>query len=159
MRSTRFAKFSDQAYEYAMTTWLSRLLSATQHPIARQFLRFGTVGFIGFFFDAGTVYATKGIAGLYVAGMLGYVVAATVTWWLNRIWTFHGQGGTGNMLRQWAAFMSANFVGFLCNRGVYTLLITFSSLCVAYPVLAILAGIPAGLVFNFHLSRRLVFKA
>ena len=63
------------------------------------------------------------------------------------------------MLRQWAAFMSANFVGFLCNRGVYTLLITFSSLCVAYPVLAILAGIPAGMVFNFHLSRRLVFKA
>jgi len=142
-----------------MHALIEMVLPPARRALLQQFLQFGTVGFVGFFFDTGTVYASKSVVGLYVAGVLGYIVAATVTWWLNRIWTFQGQSGNGGVLRQWARFMSANFVGFLCNRGVYVALVTWSSLCTAYPVLAILAGIPAGMVFNFHLSRRLVFKA
>jgi putative flippase GtrA len=142
-----------------MEKLLARFLSPPRVVVAWQFLRFGTVGFVGFFFDAGTVYASKALVGLYVAGVLGYGVAATVTWWLNRQWTFHGLGGNGPILRQWAAFMSANFVGFIVNRGIYMLLITFSAFCAAHPVFAVLGGIPAGMVFNFTLSRRVVFKA
>ena len=124
----------------------------------REFLCFGAVGLVGFCFDTATVYASKALFGLYVAGLFGYIVAATVTWWLNRIWTFRGNDVPGSILRQWASFMSANAVGFLCNRGVYALLITFSALCVRYPIIAVAAGVPAGMVFNFHLSRRFVFR-
>lgn len=141
-----------------MTLPFLRWLPPRLATIASQFLRFGSVGFVGFLFDAGTVYGTKEMIGLYGAGVLAYFVAATVTWWLNRIWTFRGLGGGGSIVRQWATFMSANFVGFLCNRGVYMLLITFSPLCQRHPVLAVMGGIPAGMLFNFQLSRRVVFR-
>ncbi len=141
-----------------MEKLLARFLSPHRVVIAQQFLRFGTVGFVGFFFDAGTVYASKALVGLYIAGLLGYVIAATVNWWLNRQWTFRDQRGEGGLLRQWAAFMSANFVGFLINRGVYMLLITVSSFCVAHPIIPVAAGIPAAMIFNFNLSRRVVFR-
>lgn len=142
-----------------MEGFLARYLTSEQRVVLRQFVSFSTVGFIGFFFDTATVYGTKTWVGLYAAGLLGYLVAVTATWWFNRIWTFAAHPPTLSILRQWAAFVSANFVGFLLNRGVYTLLITFSPFCVRYPVLAIAAGIPAGLLSNFHLSRRLVFRA
>ncbi len=141
-----------------MVKFLARFLSPPRVILARQFLRFGMVGFVGFLFDAGTVYASKALVGLYIAGILAYVVAATVTWWLNRRWTFQGLGGGGSVIRQWAIFMSANFVGFIVNRGIYMLLVTFSAVCAAHPIFAVMGGIPAGMLFNFNLSRRVVFR-
>src|SRR5215831_18594944 len=69
-----------------------------------QFLMFGTVGGIGFLADTATVYSLRRSLGLYGAGMVAYVVAATVTWILNRVWTFRGLG-SGPMHRQWARFL------------------------------------------------------
>jgi putative flippase GtrA len=122
-----------------------------------QFLRFGTVGFIGFLFDNATVYGLRGWVGLYAAGALSYLVAATVTWGLNRLWTFRGVG-TGPAHRQWALFLATNAVGFALNRGTYFLLIWQSPLCRQNPVLAILAGTAMGMFLNFHFSRKIVFR-
>ena len=141
-----------------MEKLLARILSPPRAVVAQQFLRFGMVGLVGLAFDAGTVYASKSWVGLYIAGILGYVIAATVNWWLNRQWTFRVQRSDGGLLRQWAAFMSANFVGFIINRGVYMLLITVSTYCAEHPIIPVMAGIPAAMIFNFNLSRRVVFK-
>lgn len=54
-------------------------------PVLAQFLRFGTVGVAGFLVDTATVYATRGALGLYGAGMVAYLTAATANWLLNRI--------------------------------------------------------------------------
>ena len=72
--------------------------------------------------------------GLYGAGLVSYLVAATGTWLCNRLWTFRGSGG-GPAHRQWARFLTANAVGFVLNRGTYALLVTFVALCAAQPVL------------------------
>jgi len=140
-----------------MEAILSRTFTTERLALLRQFIRFGTVGAVGFVFDTGTVYALKGWAGLYVAGAVAYFVAATVNWALNRVWTFRGQG-SGPAHRQWALFLVANGLGFVFNRGTYFLLITVSALCVAYPVLAIFAGMMVGMLLNFHLSRTVVFR-
>ena len=120
-------------------------------------LRFGTVGGVGFLLDSATVYASRAALGLYGAGVLAYFVAATGNWLLNRVWTFRGRG-SGPAHRQWAAFLAANLVGFVLNRGAYAILVTVSDLCARQPVYAIAAGAIAGLFTNFSLSRRLVFK-
>ncbi len=120
-------------------------------------LRFGTVGGVGFLLDSATVYASRATLGLYGAGVLAYFVAATGNWLLNRVWTFRGRG-SGPAHRQWAAFLAANLVGFVLNRGTYAILVTVSALCARQPVYAIAAGAIAGLFTNFSLSRRLVFK-
>ena len=71
---------------------LERSVSPAQRLIIVQFLRFGTVGGIGFLVDTATVYGLRHILGLYGAGLVAYVIAATGNWALNRIWTFRGHG-------------------------------------------------------------------
>ena len=121
-----------------------------------QFLRFGTVGGIGFVIDTAVVYALRGALGLYGAGMVSYLVAASCNWALNRVWTFRGLG-EGPAHRQWARFMAANLVGFVLNRGTYAILVTWVPLCARQPVFAVAAGSVAGMFVNFALSRRVVF--
>jgi putative flippase GtrA len=140
-----------------MEAILSRTFTAARLALLREFLRFGTVGTAGFVADTTVVYSLRASAGLYVAGAVAYLVAVTVTWALNRIWTFRGRG-SGSMHRQWMLFMSANALGFVLNRGTYFILVTVSPLCVQYPVLAIAAGVAMGMFLNFHLSRTIVFR-
>jgi putative flippase GtrA len=140
-----------------MEAILSRTFTPARLLVIRQFIQFGTVGLAGFVTDTSVVYALRGSVGLYVAGAIAYVVAVTVTWGLNRIWTFRGLGG-GPMHRQWALFLAANGMGFVLNRGTYFILVTVSPLCVQYPVLAIFAGVVMGMFMNFHMSRKIVFR-
>jgi putative flippase GtrA len=122
-----------------------------------QFLMFGGVGAVGFVADTATVYALRRSLGLYGAGAVAYGVAATVTWILNRVWTFRGKG-SGPAHRQWARFLLVNLGGFVLNRGTYAVLVTFAPLCAAEPVWAVAAGAIAGMFLNFSLSRAMVFQ-
>lgn len=143
-----------------METLLRRCTPRALHaklPLLAQFLRFGTVGAAGFVVDTATVYATRSALGLYAAGALAYFTAATTNWLFNRLWTFRGQG-SGPAHRQWLAFLAANLVGFVLNRGTFFVLVTISTACAEQPVLAIIAGTAAGMVLNFHLSRAVVFR-
>ena len=139
----------------------ARRLYATVTPerrlLAQQFARFGTVGVAGAVVDIATVYAAMGMLGLYLSGLLAYLAAVTTTWSLNRAWTFAGRGG-GNLLRQWLLFDAANGVGFVLNRGTFFVLVTLLPVCAQHPVIAILAGIGAGMFANFNLSRSVVFR-
>ena len=122
-----------------------------------QFMMFGTVGFVGLAIDTATVYALRYRLGLYGAGLVSYLLAATGTWVLNRQWTFRGSG-SGPAHHQWARFLAANAVGFVLNRGTYALLVTFVALCAAQPVFATSAGAVVGMFLNFSLSRAIVFR-
>jgi putative flippase GtrA len=136
---------------------MRRFASPARIGVLVQFLMFGSVGVAGFVVDTATVYALRHALGLYGAGMAAYLVAASVTWILNRLWTFRGQG-TGPVHRQWARFLAVNMSGFVLNRGTYALLVTFVPLCAEQPVYAVAAGAVAGMFVNFGLSRRVVFR-
>jgi putative flippase GtrA len=122
-----------------------------------QFMMFGTVGLVGFAFDTATVYSLRHSLGLYSAGVAAYVVAATVTWLLNRLWTFRGLS-SGKVHRQWARFLVVNLGGFVLNRGTYALLVTLVAVCAEQPVYAAAAGAIVGMFLNFGLSRTMVFR-
>jgi putative flippase GtrA len=136
---------------------LRRIATAERRMMLAQFIRFGSVGVIGFVIDTATVYALRHALGLYGAGAVAYVVAASGNWLLNRVWTFRGQG-SGPAHRQWARFMLANLAGFVLNRGTYAILVTFVAAAAQQPVIATAAGAVAGMFVNFSLSRRLVFR-
>jgi putative flippase GtrA len=136
---------------------LWRSIGPDRIVLAKQFIRFGIVGGIGFVLDTATVYALRHPLGLYGAGLVAYVVAASGNWLLNRIWTFRGQG-SAPVHRQWAMFMIANLAGFVLNRGTYAVLVTVVAAAAEQPVIATAAGAVAGLLVNFNLSRRLVFR-
>jgi putative flippase GtrA len=55
-----------------------------------KFLKFGAVGLSGVLVDFGVTYVCKEILKIqkYVSNALGFTVAATTNYFLNRIWTF-----------------------------------------------------------------------
>lgn len=132
---------------------------ATQQRSLLSFVKFGIIGSLGFVWDTATTYGLRPIIGLTAATLAGYFVAATLNWILNRLWTFRGMGAHEHPILQWLRFLSANSVGFMLNRGtVYTLFYAFP-LCIHHPILALAAGSFAGLLANFNLTQKLVFRA
>jgi putative flippase GtrA len=139
------------------SAFLPARLFAQHRLLAQQFIRFCCVGVTGLAIDIATVYALRAALGLIGAGMVAYVIAATGTWAMNRHWTFRGQN-SGPAHYQWLRFLLANLLGFVLNRGTYTMLILTLPVAAAQPVIAIAAGSLAGLFVNFSLSRRVVFR-
>lgn len=152
-----------------MTAFLLRLSAWLPHPLCAyasearvrvlvQFGMFGIAGLVGFMIDTATVYALRHSVGLYVAGISAYFVAATGTWFCNRLWTFRHMTSTTSWHVQWRRFLTANLGGFVINRGVYAVLVTFVDIAAREPVIAVFAGAVAGMTLNFNLSRKLVFR-
>lgn len=137
---------------------LQRLLGRERAQLATQFLRFGAVGSAGFVVDTAVVYALRGTVGIYAAGVAAYCAAATFTWAFNRAWTFR-TAARANAARQWALFLATQSAGFVVNRGIFAILVTLSAFCAAHPVVAIAAGVAAGMFLNFAAARRFVFAA
>ncbi len=139
---------------------LHRLLGPARAALAQEFLRFGVVGATGFVVDTCVLYAALALGGgLYLGRAVSYLVAATTTWLLNRLWTFRHRAGGGSARRQWALFLVVNLGGFVLNYGTYAALVTWVPIVAAYPVLGVAAGSIAGMFSNFFLSRAIVFSS
>lgn len=121
-----------------------------------QFLRFCLVGCIGFAVDAGTtLWLTQRMGrSAEVARLAAFALAATVTWALNRRFTFNAQrtGGT------WLKYLLTTAGGAVISVGVYS---TWLRMAGRTP-LQLLGGVGLGavcaLAFNFGASRYLVFR-
>ena len=121
-----------------------------------QFVRFATIGAVAFFVDTAVLYAALGLgANPYLGRVASFLAAATLTWVLNRRYTFVATDGAP--LVQWAKFLGANAVGGFVNYSVYAALIAFVPIVRAHPVLGVAAGSLCGLVLNFSVSRQWVF--
>lgn len=142
---------------WALPTPLRRRFTVVRIRTLLQFVQFGMVGAVGFVAETAVVYALRATTGIYVAGLVAYAVSATVTWWINRVWTFQKSTAGGSRHGQWMRYALANSPGFLLNRSVFFMLVTVSALCSAHPVLAVAAGSLAGMFSNFTFSRVLVF--
>lgn len=136
----------------------------TPHAFLRsQFLRFALVGGAGFLVNEAMLALAIHLLGLdpYSAQIVAFLVTVTFTWWGNRKLTFHAEAASRLrlMVREWVAFVTANTFGFLVNYAVYAGLVGLAPPPLSSPYLALAAGTLAGLVFNFTLSKRVVFRA
>jgi putative flippase GtrA len=122
-----------------------------------QFLKFGVVGTLGFLVDTATVYAFRDWLGIYAAGFAGTGVSLSITWPLNRNWTFNAT--SGSIQRQLPLYLATTFLALGLNRSVFMLLVTFVPLCNRQPVFAVAAGAISGMFLSFGLGRTVVFRA
>ena len=123
-----------------------------------ELVLFSLAGVAGFLVDAGIVWVfTRAGVDPFTAQAVAFTMAVTVTWLLNRRFTF-AHHASPNWLREWLHYVAANSVGAVVNNGVYALLVMTVALFSKEPVLAVAAGSLAGLVFNFTASRTLVFR-
>jgi len=126
-----------------------------------QGLRFGSVGFVGLLVNIAMVYLVKPMINLELSSVLAFLVAATVTWLLNRNFTFmetrvpeHNHAEIG---LQWLVFVAVNAIGGTIYCVTFWYLTTHFSICREFPVIAVCAGGALGMMVNFTTSRSFVF--
>ena len=124
--------------------------------LLRQIARFGIVGVIGFVVNAGVVAGLAVSLGPVWAQCLAFPLAASVTWWLNRLYTFGASRHAWKM--EWLRYLAANTLGFSVNNGVYFTLVLLNPFAYSHPACAVALGSLAGMVFNFICSKRAVFN-
>jgi putative flippase GtrA len=106
-----------------------------------EIVRFGISGVAGFIVDAGIVALfTRGLGlGTIVAQVIAFTVAVTVTWIINRHWTF-AEHASEKWLHEWTRYVAANSVGAAVHNGIYVILVLAFSTFSKNPVLAVAAG-------------------
>jgi putative flippase GtrA len=144
--------------------FLPRALSvqaARLRALAGQFLRFGLVGLVGYAVDVAVLLL--GVrAGLdpFTARLPSFIAAASTTFLLNRRFTFRASAGAGRHAhRQWMLFVLLMLPGLALNYGTYAFLGAhwpFGARVLAVPVFA---GALAGMMINFLLAKRIVFRS
>jgi putative flippase GtrA len=87
-----------------------------------KFIKFGLVGFSGLIIDFGATYLLKEKfkANRYLANSIGFCLAASSNFMLNRIWTF--QSTDPKIVQQYALFIAISLVGLAINNFIILLL-------------------------------------
>ncbi|WP_343669776.1 GtrA family protein [Paraburkholderia heleia] len=121
-----------------------------------QIFRFAVVGTAGFVVNAVLVELLAHAWGPLYAQLLAFPIVATMTWYLNRRYTFGASSHT--VLQEWFRYVFANLLGWAANNGVYVLLVLNLAIAFRHPSIAVAAGSLAGMLFNFGVSRAVVFR-
>lgn len=124
-----------------------------------QLMRFGLVGLLGSAVNLAVFYLASAFLQLApnLAATLAFLVAVSHNYTLNRAWTFHllGQQRVA-YVSGWTKYVLINLVGFGINLVVLNAAIFLKGADYSLPGQAL--GILSGMVFNFALSKLLVFK-
>ena len=133
----------------------------------KKLVKFALVGGVGFIIDAATLALLSTVMPVVAARGAAFWVAASSTWWCNRVFTFN-DGQYREPIGQWGRFMLCAMLGFVPNWGCYWLLFQggdphwlraeFGQLgLISWPYIAMIPGILLGMLVNFSLSQRWVF--
>ncbi len=87
-----------------------------------KFLKFGVVGCSGMIIDFGTTYLCKELLKInkFISNGIGFILAATSNYFLNRTWTFESQ--SEDIGTQYVQFMIVSAIGLGINSLVLYLL-------------------------------------
>lgn len=82
-----------------------------------KFIKFGIVGFIGMILDFSTTWLLKEKikTNRYVANSGGSIMAASLNYVINRVWTFGNH--SNQIISQYLTFMSTSIIGLLINNS------------------------------------------
>jgi putative flippase GtrA len=137
-------------------------LSLARYLLRHSFVRFGMIGALGYVVDTGVLAFGTDILKLDfdIGRAFSIFAAMCFTWAGNRYFTFaerraHGFSGA---FQEWLKFVGANLLGAVVNYGVSVLLVRYAPFPMNYKYVAQALGVLVGLIFNFTLSRTLVFK-
>jgi len=95
------------------------LLSFFNKTLIYKFVKFGIVGFSGVLVDFGFTFLCKEIFKIpkYVANAIGFTIAASSNYFLNRIWTFHSHNP--EVAVEYSKFICISLIGL----GINTLIL------------------------------------
>lgn len=123
-----------------------------------EVLRFAIVGTLGFITDATVLTGLVAVAGWgpYESRPVSFIVAISLTWLLNRLFTFARRAGP-NRRREYLRYLAVETVGVVINFAVYASVLHAEPRLEAYPAVALAAGSLVAMTFNFIGVRWLAF--
>ncbi|RZT08679.1 Putative flippase GtrA (transmembrane translocase of bactoprenol-linked glucose) [Duganella sp. CF402] len=127
----------------------------------RELLRFAVAGVAGLACDALAFYlALAAGLSLYPARLLSFLCAVTLTWLINRRYTFASAGHPppAPSLREFVRYLGAMLGGGAINYAVSVLCVLMLPPWRVTPLLAVAAGSLAGMLLNFVSAKLLVFQ-
>jgi putative flippase GtrA len=141
---------------------VSRTSSVVQYLLRHPFMRFALVGAGGYVVDTGMLALDTGVWGLdFKSGRaLSIFIAMGFTWLGNRYLTFRERRARSfsGAMQEWLKFIGANLIGAVVNYGSSVLLVLYAASPFNHKFVAQACGVLAGLIFNFTLSKKLVFR-
>jgi len=131
------------------------MLDFLSKEVVNKFIKFCIVGFTGLIIDFGTTYLCKEIIKIqkYVSNAIGFTLAASANYFLNRIWTFKSHDP--NIAWEYSKFLIVSLIGLGINTLILWILVRFFkkhfylSKLIAIFVVTIWNFI-ANLLFTFH---------
>jgi len=124
-----------------------------------QFIRFAAVGAAGFIVDLGVVLLLVQGAGVdpYLARAFAVFAAILFTWVMNRTFTFTVENSS-TLKRELLLYFAVNMGGSVINYAVYSAFLwTVGGRLPMVLVISVGLGSLAGLMWNFSMSRRLIY--
>lgn len=134
------------------------LIPKAYSQITIKFFKFCMVGLFVYVVDAFLFWMLLNMTHATVLSRIcGTVVAMTVSWWLNKTFTFSDTKSVNHQL-QLAKFIASQTPGALTNVVVSTMAYTELGPFKENPFLSVALGSCAGLVVNFMMANQFVFK-
>ena len=89
-----------------------------------KFIKFGIVGFSGLFIDFGFTYICKEILKIqkYVSNAIGFTLAASSNYVLNRVWTF--KSTDPEIFVEYSEFIIISMIGLGINTLILWIIVT-----------------------------------
>ena len=121
---------------------------------------FAIGGVIGLLVDAGTVQALVAWGGWnpYLARVLSFLLAATVTWAWNRRQTFVHRASGCSPAAEWLHWMALMALGACINYAIYAALLLLFEPLERWPAVAAAAGSAVAALVNFSTARGVLFR-
>lgn len=123
-------------------------------PVVRQFIKFSMVGVVNTATSFSVYGALTRLAGFdpLVANALSFVAAVTVSFTLNKRWTFRDT--SRQYRRQYSMFLGVSFGGLVLSESIILLLHTVGGL---HDLVAFAAAVVVVMFWNFGGNRRWTF--
>jgi len=120
--------------------------------------RFLVVGLVGFGVDGGVLSGLLAQGWTIVqARAVSFLAAVSLTWWLNRIWTFKGSQPNAPR-REYLLYFVTQLGGALINLLVFFVLVYAVEPLKRMPLIPLAAGAAVAIAFNFSISKLVVFR-
>ena len=100
------------------------MLFVLTKELVHKFIKFGVVGASGVIVDFGFTYIGKEIIKIqkYIANAIGFTIAASTNYVLNRIWTFHSQNPEIGI--EYSKFLLISLIGLGINTFILWTLVS-----------------------------------
>ncbi|AAO91344.1 GtrA family protein [Coxiella burnetii] len=119
-------------------------------------IRFLTIGVIGLLIDITFLYLFRHEMGLIPAKILSYVIAVTITWFLNRCFTFRSQDS--RRVQEWMRYAFIYAITGCIHVLMFTALVYRYPVLHTHPIFALIITAVVIAFINFGFTKYFAFK-